>query len=318
MKRKVNRVGQNTLTVSLPNKWAKKQGIKVGDEIEVKEDGNIISITTQGQKSYGRKVILNVDVFNKHMINRHFHEFYRQGIDEISIHFSKFKLHDHKRSTDIEIEKYINKLVGRFIGMEIVSQTKDKIVIQSLIKDDYPEKIETTKNRIYFLIKEYLNEFINSMEYNFNEFYEKSYDYHDNISKFTYYYLRLLHFSDISEDKKQRLCSLYIILDKTIDKIRHTAERVFECGKVSKKTKSYLIEIFDLFLEQFDMISKPNYTLQQIDRLINRRYALVHKLNKDKLAIDEQKIISECKILLDTINDFSETYIALNIEKYIS
>ena len=35
MKRKVNRVGQNTLTVSLPSKWARKYNIKAGDEIVV-------------------------------------------------------------------------------------------------------------------------------------------------------------------------------------------------------------------------------------------------------------------------------------------
>ena len=35
MKRKVNLVGQNTLTVSLPTKWARDNGIKKGDEINI-------------------------------------------------------------------------------------------------------------------------------------------------------------------------------------------------------------------------------------------------------------------------------------------
>ncbi|MCK5630481.1 MAG: AbrB/MazE/SpoVT family DNA-binding domain-containing protein, partial [Nanoarchaeota archaeon] len=35
MKRKVNKVGQNTLTVSLPSKWVKKLNIKPGDELEL-------------------------------------------------------------------------------------------------------------------------------------------------------------------------------------------------------------------------------------------------------------------------------------------
>lgn len=318
MKRKVNRVGKNTLTVSLPSKWAKKHNINVGDEIEVEEEGNNLSITNHCHKSRERNVIINIDVFNKHMITRHFLEFYRQGINEITLNFSKTKLYDHKNSIEIEVEKYINKLVGRFIGMEIVSMTKNKIVIQSLIKEEYADKIEVAQSRTFFLIKEYLNEFTNSIDNGFDAFYEKSYDSHDNISKFTYYYLRLLHFSDLSEDKKERLCSLYIIIDKAIDKVRHAAERVFECKKITKKTKLYLIDIFNLFLEQFDIITKPNYTLLQIDELINKRYKLVYKLNKEKFSFDEQRIISECKILLDMINDFSETYIALNIDRYLS
>ena len=38
MKRKVNLVGQNTLTVSLPTKWAQEHGIKKGIEVELLED----------------------------------------------------------------------------------------------------------------------------------------------------------------------------------------------------------------------------------------------------------------------------------------
>ncbi|MBN1274697.1 AbrB/MazE/SpoVT family DNA-binding domain-containing protein [Candidatus Woesearchaeota archaeon] len=40
MKRKVNRVGTSTLTVSLPSKWAKQHDIKPGDELELEEEGH--------------------------------------------------------------------------------------------------------------------------------------------------------------------------------------------------------------------------------------------------------------------------------------
>ena len=44
MKRKINRVGQNTLTVSLPTKWVKKIGIKQGDELDIFEEGRNLTI----------------------------------------------------------------------------------------------------------------------------------------------------------------------------------------------------------------------------------------------------------------------------------
>ena len=44
MKRKINRVGYSTLTVSLPSKWAKQYGLKPGDEVEISEDGRTLRI----------------------------------------------------------------------------------------------------------------------------------------------------------------------------------------------------------------------------------------------------------------------------------
>jgi len=37
--RKVQRLGGSSLIITLPKQWAKKLGIKVGDEIQVVEDG---------------------------------------------------------------------------------------------------------------------------------------------------------------------------------------------------------------------------------------------------------------------------------------
>ena len=45
MKRKLNRVGQNTLTVSLPSEWAKTHNLKPGDDIELMESGNTLTIS---------------------------------------------------------------------------------------------------------------------------------------------------------------------------------------------------------------------------------------------------------------------------------
>ena len=44
MKRKINLVGQNTLTVSLPTKWAKRYNLKKGDEVEVSEEEKNIQL----------------------------------------------------------------------------------------------------------------------------------------------------------------------------------------------------------------------------------------------------------------------------------
>ena len=46
MKRKVNKVGPTTLSITLPSKWVKENNIKKGDELELDLKNNNISITT--------------------------------------------------------------------------------------------------------------------------------------------------------------------------------------------------------------------------------------------------------------------------------
>lgn len=316
MKRKVNRVGQNTLTVSLPTKWAKKLSIKAGDEIDVEEKGRSIIITIKERAKLLKKTILNLDELNHLVLNRFIDEFYRQGVEEITLKFTKETIFNYKKDIEIEVDKYIKKLVGRYIGLEIISKTNNKIVLQSLITKEEYEKINVIEKRVYFLIKELVNEFIQSMESDFSKFHSKVYDYHDNIAKFSNYYLRLLNFSELSEEKKNRLFGLFIIIEKIIDKIRHTGERISEMKKITAKIKRYLKYIFELFIEQFELILKKDYSLNELDSLVKKRYNLIKKINLENFIEKEIKVISECKLLLDTINDFCEVYIALNIEKY--
>jgi phosphate uptake regulator len=318
MKRKVNRVGTSTLTVSLPSKWVKKSGLRQGDEVDVVEDGKNLLIVREGQnKKKIRHATLNLDKFNKMMTNRFFHELYRQGAQKITIKFNDPNIADYKKEKYEEKSKWIKKLTERFIGMEIVSQSKDRIICETLIGAEEVSKIDTILQRIYYLVKEFLEELLGAMDSDFDEFHARSYDYHDNISKFTYYYLRLLHFSDMAKEKQTRLAALLIVNDKIMDKIRHTSEQIKKAKKVSPLCSKYIKAIFDQYLHQFDIILKDRFNTADLENIIKKRYALMNKVNREKFSHADMMIISECKILLDTINDFSETYVAKHVDEYV-
>ena len=55
MRRKVIKQGHNTLTITLPSSWVNKFNIKTGDELDVREQGKILSIGTE--KSSGTSSI---------------------------------------------------------------------------------------------------------------------------------------------------------------------------------------------------------------------------------------------------------------------
>lgn len=317
MKRKVNRVGQNTLTISLPVRWVRNNKIKPGEELEISEESARIIVSRDRQIQKNPKAIVNTDGMPHMFVNKVIWELYRRGVSEIIIKFSK-PIYDYKRSANIAVDKYINKIIGRFMGLEIVSQTRHKIVLENLLSAEESQKMNMIQKRSFFLIKDLLVEFLNALDSNFHDFSSKLYDYHDNINKFTYSYMRLVNSSDMTDEDKSRFFALYMIIDKMIDKIRHTGERVDDMKVISPKIKAYLREIFEYFLCQFEMIFRPNMSVSEVQKIIEKRYELLGRVKSETFDREEARVIAECRIILDTIHDFCEAYISLNMNRYIT
>jgi len=318
MKRKVNQVGTGTLTVSLPSKWVEKHSLVKGQEIEVIENGEDLRLSASDQKHEKRKAFLNLDNFNKMMINRYLHEFYRQGIEEITLYYTKDHIPDYKNNTTISIDHYVKKVIDRFIGLEIISQTKNKIILESLLTKEETVKLPLVQKRIFFLIKEFQDEFLKAMDGDFLKFHNICYDIHDNIARFIYYYLRLLHSSDLPEDYKTRLFNVYMFIDKMIDKMRNISERIQENNAKTLKMKSILKDIFSFFQSQFVLLHQPDTKIDQVEELIHKRYALMHSIIREKFTPAEYQVMMEARILIDIPDIFVETFVSLNLEKFTS
>lgn len=318
MKRKCVKQGTNALTVSLPAKWVQLHGLKPGDEIEMIEEGKKLCILTEVEEKRPKSIVLNIRNMNKMLVNRHLNEFYRLGAEEIILNYENPKILDCKKKKHLEFPKYIKWVVQRYIGMEIVSQTKNRIILQSLISKEECKKLDVLLSRIYFLINETFQEFIQAMEGDFLLFESKVYDMHDNIVKFINYYLRLLNFSDQADELKVRLFGIMIVIDKLVDKIRHCAEAVVNVKNPSDKIKNFLSDIFALIIGQFDMILKKKITIEEVNKLIEWRYKIIHQIKKEKFTNEEMTIVQECNIFLHSIVDFVETYVATHIKNYLN
>lgn len=317
MKRKINRVGVSTLTVSLPSKWVQKYSLKAGQEVELYEEGRVICISSHESIKKIKQAVINIDGFNSLMVKRLLNQLYISGVDEITITFSNSSVLDYKTGKSVEIENLLNAIIHRFIGIEIVSQTSSRIVLQNLLPIGNLENLGTIQKRSYFLIKEFLNEFINNLN-TFDRFYPKVYDYHDAVERFINYYIRLLTLSDLHELEKSRKIVFHEKIKVILDKIRHTGERLSEMKKINIKIKSYVTELFKFYMSQFDFIIKAKLSVNEMDELIKQRYELVKKINAEKFDIEEAKVIAECKIILDTIIDFIDDFVQLINEKLIN
>ena len=162
MKRKVLRVGNASLAVSLPSKWVKAHGLKAGDEVEVIEEDDLTIATTIG-KTKGKEVSLQIDNYSYYTLSRYLTEVYRQNCSRIMIIFTKKTIRDQRNEKDTDLQSTLKRLVRRFLGAEIVSQTQRGAEIEFFVSEDQQDLAKIEK-RVYHLFNEAFTEMISSME----------------------------------------------------------------------------------------------------------------------------------------------------------
>ena len=136
MKRKVNLVGQNTLTVSLPTKWVKDNNIQKGDEIELEEDGKEIRISTHISTT-SKKTKIHLLQGNTWYIDQMIRIFYTSGYDELTVEFDESSL-----------MVKIQEAVGKLWGFEIIEQGKTYCMIKA-VSIPLEDSLEVLMKRFY-------------------------------------------------------------------------------------------------------------------------------------------------------------------------
>lgn len=310
MKRKINKVGKNTLTVSLPSKWVKENKIESGDEIDLIEEGNSLILTQEENRKIEKEIKVCTDSLTYFSLARIFGVAYKGHYNKlILIHNKKTIIHP-KDGKEKDLKKIIHQQVSRQVGAEIVSQTKDKTEIEYLAIEN-EENLERIERRILYLFKETNKELIDHINNDFKTFYESSYDRHDMISKFINYFLRIQCRNNKNKEENNIIYALYVKLDELADKIRHLSETLMEY-KCSDKMKEILIEIFNIFHELYEnFISKK----QLSQKIIQKRYDIKRKLKKEKLSTNDLRILQEAYFFIELLNYFSDAILIRGIKE---
>ena len=111
MKRKIIQIANSTNLVSLPKKWCIAHGIKKGDEIDVKLDGNSVIISKEGKIDKALRMELHTKDYEA-VLPRFIHAMYKKGVDEIMINIKKPE----------DINKIQQTLSNETVGYEIIEQ----------------------------------------------------------------------------------------------------------------------------------------------------------------------------------------------------
>ncbi len=119
MRRKIIKQGTATLTISLPAKWTKKFNLKAGDEIELEEQGQHLTLST-AKAAGALKAVVDL-TRSPHIAKAVINATYVKGSDEIELGVA-----------NREQAKRIQGIIRGLQGLEIVGQTKNTLFVKDM------------------------------------------------------------------------------------------------------------------------------------------------------------------------------------------
>ncbi len=298
--RKVNNVGRDTLTVSLPISWAKKNNINKGDQLNLEgyEDRLIIRTTNPGKKEGAIEIKdINTFLLNKLILNA-----YMKNFNKIILNVEDEKIYNNETGTMVSTFSYIANITPTYMGMEIISHGKDKIILQNLFEEGEESNLPMIQKRVISLYSELLERIMDKIDSS-NNFQNFKIDKEViNIRKFIYYNMRLIISSEKPIFSKIKLYVLHDHLDNSLYSAEKLTKLLVKKGKVNSKTTKLIKEIFNIFISFLNM--RENLDTASLNQFIVNREDFLKVLSKEKLSLEENKIIREIEIFLNLHHDF--------------
>ncbi|MFH1506127.1 MAG: AbrB/MazE/SpoVT family DNA-binding domain-containing protein [archaeon] len=265
MKRKVIKQGHNTLTVTLPTKWAKKQGIEAGDEIDLLEKDSSLVISG---KPILEKTVKELDVkgMSIPVLWRSIISAYRAGYDEIKIYFdppkgkkniytdfgyNNLKWLFPKGMLQLSQIEAAQALIGRLIGMEIVDQKGKYCIAKEMGETTYSE-FDDALRRIFLLLISIAEEVYEGYKNRKMTMLKSSLLIDSTIDRFEDFCLRVLNKKGYSDPKKtSTMYALIFLLEMVGDEYKKIAMHVLNTKEKPSKLMFKEFEVQQNQLKRF-------------------------------------------------------------------
>lgn len=290
MKRKVVKHGPSTLIISIPSAWARKYGIKQGDELDVDEQESRLIIDTKGERKLPEITIDISDLPNK-IVSRFLVNSYQIGYDKINI------THESPKQQII-----IQNKIPEFLGYEIIERTNEGCVIKNIatkIDIDFQPAVR----KIFLLTKSMINDLYEA--YNEND--KKrlaNIPFKDlDINKYAHFCLRTINkglFTGYPPEDTHMLYHFIITLEILADNYKKLAKLLVNFEK-DKKIYNIILKIKNYFEFAYDFFYKPDkkklLEAMHIDQEIFRKIKESFRITKDSKKL----------LILTLLNNIAQT-----------
>lgn len=151
MKRRLVKQGLSTMMISLPSKWVKQNRLDKGSEVELQEENNKLTITSEKKAELKTKKI-EMSGFGL-LTNRAVLAAYIKGYDELELVFEK--------QEDMKLLR--QQVVDELLGYEIIKKTDKSILIKNIAELE-SKGIDDIINRIFSILDAMLDELIENSQ----------------------------------------------------------------------------------------------------------------------------------------------------------
>ena len=245
IKRSVIQIANSTQLISLPRKWSKKYNIQKGDELEVEEQGTKLSITTETIPKINA-IEVDVSGLTPRLVDRFLARSYQKGYDRITLNFDKQ-----------EIIATIQNKVPELLGFEIMSQTKNSCVVES-ISAKLNINFDNALRKAFLIILEMgdicLEAFKNGDTKTLENLHYKDYD----VNKFCYFCLRSINKGHHEGFGTYVLYYLIESLEDVGDEYKALAKHLSKTTSNKKKLLNILSRVNRLTKLSYDFFYKPS------------------------------------------------------------
>ncbi len=248
MQRKVIQIANSTQLISLPRKWALKQGIKKGDVLDVTESqkGLIVSPLSLSKKE--KKLELTIkspDGFRRMLLFSP----YIQGYTEIKINYK-----------EPGIFSLISDQVQFLMGYEIIIQESNYCIIKS-VASALDNDLDNIIKRIFWSTISMMKDMVDALNNNKIDQLNNIVALEGTNNKLTYFSLRLLNREGYKKDENKTNSIYYIVhcVEEIVDDLRDICKYIYRIKNkpnVNKKTAILVEELLQYFEEVYHLFNK--------------------------------------------------------------
>jgi phosphate uptake regulator len=325
MKRKVVRHGSNTLTVSIPAKWAKSNRISAGDEIEVLDKKNFLTISSQMKETH-EKTVIDTRKMNKRVAETSLTGAYSRGYDEVEIIYDSKELMDY----------LIVVMHTALLGYEVFYQSDKRCIIKGIseTQSSHFDSIMRKNFQILDLLAEESLRLIKAKK--FNEL-TSLFVLERTNNKFTNYLHRVLSRNGAGQKDDFFLYAIILLLERVGDIYREICEclpdvpakdlklgELAVSGILDKESGPVILrkETFDIYSRTNEMLKKYEHYFYSFDMALANEIESswknilfnAQKMSKSSNNSGEIKVLSELAILANTFDMLLTQTISLSIK----
>jgi phosphate uptake regulator len=286
-KRRIQKTGISSYTVSLPKTWVSKNNIKPGDYVTINEEGNQSLRLSLGEKLSPEldKEIKAGKYKSEEEIIRKFISYYLNGATRITI-VSKYPF-----SSDYM--KNMHKNIKKVIGFEIVEESENTLVFQDFFTSNYLS-VEKTIRRAFNISCLIGNESINILSGGSDE---NIMLWEEEVNKLYLLIRRQINFALHNSYILNQLnitvkeCQDYILLMSAIEKITDSfveiAKVAVTLNSIPDRIKSEIRRLYDSLSETYknavESVFRKNFDLSN--------EALIKNEDNIKIWIKQHRVL---------------------------